>query len=342
VSGGDQAAPRLPALERSRALALLDAARDVHVVVVGDVMLDHFMVGRVSRVSPEAPVPVLEFDREFFVPGGAANVAHNARALGARVTLVGLVGDDAAGADLRGLLEGRGIAGSGLIVDPARPTTRKMRLATTRNQQVARVDVERADDAEGVLGDALAAAAETAVASAGVVIVSDYLKGVVTPAVMARVIGAAHGRDVPVLVDPKVPHVARYAGATLLTPNHHEAEVATGLTIRTAADVQRAARRLAEQARVDGVLVTWGEQGMWLSHGAVEGHLPATAREVADVTGAGDTVVAVLGAMLAAGATSAEAARLANDAAGIVVTRFGTSAVTADDLRARLSPAVGG
>jgi D-beta-D-heptose 7-phosphate kinase/D-beta-D-heptose 1-phosphate adenosyltransferase len=337
VSGGEPVAPRLPALERARGLALLDAARGVHVVVVGDVMLDHFMVGRVSRVSPEAPVPVLEFEREFSVPGGAANVACNARALGATVSLVGVVGDDAAAADLRGLLEGRGIAGAGLIVDPARPTTCKTRLATTRNQQVARVDVERAADLDGALAAAVAAAVDDAAATAGVLVVSDYLKGVVTPAVMARVVAAAHRRGVPLLVDPKVPHVARYAGATLLTPNHHEAEAATGVTIRTTTDVQRAARRLAEQARVDGVLVTWGEQGMWLSHGTVEGHLPATAREVADVTGAGDTVVAVFGAMLAAGATSAEAARLANEAAGIVVTRFGTAAVTADAFRQRLA-----
>jgi rfaE bifunctional protein kinase chain/domain len=336
VSAVDATAPRLPPLERARGLALIGAMRDVHVVVVGDVMLDHFMVGRVSRVSPEAPVPIVEFEREFSVPGGAANVAHNARALGARVTLVGLIGDDAAAADLRGLLDGRGIGASGLIVDPARPTTRKTRLATTRNQQVARVDVEHAGDAAGPIDDALATAIDAAAATADVIVVSDYLKGVVTPRVMARAVAAAHQRRVPLLVDPKVPHLTRYAGATLLTPNHHEAETATGVRIRAAVDARRAARLLAEQVRVDGVIVTWGEQGLWLSHGTIEGHLAATAREVADVTGAGDTVVATLGAALAAGATTAEAARLANEAAGVVVTRFGTSAASADDLRARL------
>ncbi len=336
MSVGDDTAPQLPPLDRARGLSLLDAIGDVHVVVLGDVMLDHFMVGRVSRVSPEAPVPIVEFEREFSVPGGAANVAHNARALGARVTLIGLVGDDAAAADLRLLLEARGIAATGLVVDPARPTTRKTRLATTRNQQVARIDVERAADAQGALDDALAAAIEEAAASAAAIIVSDYLKGVVTQRVMAHAIAVAHRHGVPVLVDPKVPHLARYAGATLLTPNHHEAELATGVPIREAADARRAARILAEQARVDGVLVTWGERGVWLSHQSSEGHLPAAAREVADVTGAGDTVVAALGAAMAAGASSAEAARLANEAAGIVVTRFGTSAVSADDLRQRL------
>jgi rfaE bifunctional protein kinase chain/domain len=333
----DDTAPPLPPLDRARGLAIVAAMRDVHVVVIGDVMLDHFMVGRVSRISPEAPVPIVEFEREFSVPGGAANVAHNARALGAQVTLVGLVGDDGAATDLRGLLEGRGIAARGLVVDPARPTTRKTRLATTRNQQVARVDVELAGDAAGAIDDALAAAVDGAVATAHVIVVSDYLKGVVTPRVMAHAVAAAQQHRVPLLVDPKVPHLARYAGATLLTPNHHEAEAATGVRIRTTAEARRAARLLSEQARVDGVLVTWGEHGMWLSHGTVEGHLPATAREVADVTGAGDTVVATLGAALAAGATSAEAARLANEAAGVVVTRFGTSAATADDLRGRLS-----
>jgi rfaE bifunctional protein kinase chain/domain len=336
VSALDDTAPPLPPLDRARGLAIVAAMRDVHVVVVGDVMLDHFMVGRVSRVSPEAPVPIVEFEREFSVPGGAANVAHNARALGARVTLVGLVGEDGAAADLRGLLEGRGIPAGGLVVDPLRPTTRKTRLATTRNQQVARVDVEQTGDAAGAIADALAAAVEAAAATAHVIVVSDYLKGVVTARVMARAVAAAHQRRVPLLVDPKVPHLARYAGATLLTPNHHEAEAATGVRIRTTTEARRAARLLAEQARVDGVLVTWGEHGMWLSHGTVEGHLPAAAREVADVTGAGDTVVATLGAALAAGATSAEAARLANEAAGVVVTRFGTATATANDLKERL------
>ena len=335
MTAPEDAVPSLPPLDRARGLALLTAIRDVHVVVLGDVMLDHFMVGRVSRVSPEAPVPIVEFEREFSVPGGAANVAHNARTLGARVTLIGVVGDDAAATDLRGLLDGRQVGATGLIVDPTRPTTRKMRLATTRNQQVARVDIEQTAEVEPACDEALARAVDAAIATAHVVVVSDYLKGVVTPRVMAQAIAAAHRRGIPLLVDPKVPHLARYAGATLLTPNHHEAESATGIRIRGAADARRASRTLAEQARVDGVLVTWGEQGMWLSHGSVEGHLPAAAREVADVTGAGDTVVATLGAAMAAGATTAEAARLANEAAGIVVGRFGAATVTPKELKDR-------
>jgi rfaE bifunctional protein kinase chain/domain len=335
VTASEDAA-QLPPLARARGLAIVDAMRDIHVVVLGDVMLDHFMVGRVSRISPEAPVPIVEFEREFMVPGGAANVAGNARALGAKVTLIGVVGDDPAAADVRGLLEARGIAASGLIVDPSRPTTRKTRLATTRNQQVARVDVERAGDIDAAVEAAVGRALDAAAASVSAIVVSDYLKGVVTEQVMIRAVAAAQRRGVPLLVDPKVPHIGRYAGATLLTPNHHEAEAASGVRIRTTADARRAARTLAEQARVDGVMVTWGEQGLWLSHGAVEGHLPASAREVADVTGAGDTVVATMGVAMAAGAATAEAARLANEAAGVVVTRFGTSVATADDLRGRL------
>jgi D-beta-D-heptose 7-phosphate kinase/D-beta-D-heptose 1-phosphate adenosyltransferase len=328
--------PALPPLTRARALAILDAMPATHVVVIGDVMLDHFLIGKVSRISPEAPVPVVEFEREFTLPGGAANVAHNARTLGARVSLVGVVGDDAQAADMRGLLEARGIAASGLVTDPGRPTTRKTRLATTRHQQVARIDVEKNHDVPADVETALVAALETAAGTASAIVVSDYLKGVVTRRVMAHAVALATGRRIPLLVDPKVPHMAYYAGATLLTPNQPEAESASLVRITSADDARQAARALRETHRVGGVLVTLGEQGMWLADGVHDGHLPATAREVSDVTGAGDTVVATLAVALAAGADTAEAARLANTAAGIVVTRFGTSAATLDELRARL------
>ncbi len=327
--------PELPALPHARALAILDGMQHAHVVVVGDVMLDHFMIGRVTRISPEAPVPIVEFEREFTLPGGAANVACNAHALGATVSLVGVIGDDAAAADMRGLLEARGVAPTGLIVDPARPTTRKTRLATTRNQQVARIDVECVDDIRGDVEDALVAQLDAVTRDAQAIVVSDYLKGVVTRRVMTHVVAAGQRRGIPVLVDPKVAHMTLYAGVTLLTPNHHEAERASLVGIRTADDARRAAHGLCESLRVEGVLITWGEHGLWLSHEPHEGHLPATAREVSDVTGAGDTVVATLAAAMACGATSAEAARLANEAAGIVVTRFGTAVVTNDELRVR-------
>ena len=330
-------APELPPLAPERARAILGRIAGTHVLVVGDAMLDHFLIGRVSRISPEAPVPVVEFEREFSLPGGAANVAHNVRALGARVSLVAVVGDDPPAAEMRGLLEARGVGASGLVTDPSRPTTRKTRIATTRNQQVARIDVERSDDLAADIEAAVVAVVEAAAATADAIVVSDYLKGVVTARVMRHVVAAGRARGIPVLVDPKVPHLALYAGATLLTPNHHEAESASHLRIRTADDARRAARVLRDALRVDGVLVTLGEQGMWLAHDTSDGHLPALAREVSDVTGAGDTVVATLAAAMAAGATSAEGARLANEAAGIVVTRFGTAVATLDELRARVA-----
>lgn len=328
--------PQLGAVSTARAAAILDAIADVRVLVVGDVMLDHFMVGTVRRISPEAPVPVVELEREFSLPGGAANVAHNVVSLGATTSLVGLVGDDSGAAELRGLLEGRGLAGSGLVTDSSRPTTRKTRLATTRHQQVARIDVERGDDADAAIDAALVSVIEAAVPDANAVIVSDYLKGVVTPRVMAHLVAATRARGIPLLVDPKVPHLSRYAGATLVTPNQSEAESGARRLVRDVGDARAAARELRDTLRVDGVMVTLGEQGLWLSHGATEGHLPATAREVADVTGAGDTVVAMLAAAMGAGATSAEGAWLATQAAGIVVTKFGTAVATADELRARL------
>lgn len=329
-------APELPPLARERARAILDGMAATHVVVVGDAMLDHFMIGRVSRISPEAPVPVVEFLREFSLPGGAANVACNVRALGARVSLVAVVGDDPQAAEMRGLLEARGVGARGLVTDGARPTTRKTRIATTRNQQVARIDIEKSDDLGADVEAAIVAVIDEAAATAGAIVVSDYLKGVVTERVMRHVVATARGRGIPVLVDPKVPHMPLYAGATLLTPNHHEAESASHIRIRTADDARRASRALRETLRVEGVLVTLGEQGMWLAHEATDGHLPALAREVSDVTGAGDTVVATLAAAMAAGASSAEGARIANEAAGIVVTRFGTAVATLDELRARV------
>ncbi|MEZ5292228.1 MAG: PfkB family carbohydrate kinase [Vicinamibacterales bacterium] len=328
--------PTLAAVPSDRARAILDAVGSVQVVVVGDVMLDHFMIGKVTRISPEAPVPVVELEREFSLPGGAANVAGNVVALGARVTLVGVAGDDLAAGELRGLLEARGVPPTGLITDPDRPTTRKTRLATTRHQQVARVDVERSDDVPAEIERALAARLLPAIEAADAVVVSDYLKGAITAGLMAEVVAAVRARRVPLLVDPKVPHLPLYAGATLVTPNHGEAEAGSRRRIRTIADAREAARELRESLRVDGILITLGEQGMWLTDGDGEGHLPATAREVADVTGAGDTVIATLGATLAAGATPAEAAWLATAAAGIVVTRFGTAVATIDELRARL------
>jgi D-glycero-beta-D-manno-heptose-7-phosphate kinase len=326
--------PLLPPLSRDRARVIVDAMTAARVLVVGDVMLDHFTIGRVTRISPEAPVPVVAWDRDEFRAGGAANVALNVRALNAQVDLVGLVGHDRAAAQLQELLSAADVQSSGLVTDDKRRTTTKVRVVTTRNQQVARIDYESEDPASDAIEGALIDQIEQRVPRARAVIVSDYLKGVVTRRLMASIVAVAHEHAVPVLADPKIPHLDFYTGATLVTPNHHEAEIATHMRIRTEEEAQRAAKAFRERARCDGVLITRGEHGMWLACDGVEGHLPATAREVSDVTGAGDTVVATLALAIAAGATAAEAARLANAAAGIVVGKFGPATLTPAELLA--------
>jgi D-beta-D-heptose 7-phosphate kinase/D-beta-D-heptose 1-phosphate adenosyltransferase len=321
-------------LAAARARTIVQDMAGTRVLVVGDVMLDQFTIGRVTRISPEAPGPVVAFERDEFRAGGAANVALNVRALGAQVELVGLVGEDEPASRLRELLSVTGVASSGLITDEKRRTTTKVRIVTTRNQQVARVDYESEEAASESVEDALIRQLEDRIPRAGVIIVSDYLKGLLTRRLMASLIAAAQKHRVRVLVDPKIPHLDHYAGATIVTPNHHEAEVATHMRIRTDEDAEQAAALFRERARCQGVLITRGEHGMWLSHGGVEGHLPATAREVADVTGAGDTVVATLALAMAAGATASEAAQLANEAAGIVVAKFGPATVSPAELLA--------
>jgi len=322
----------LPPLSPDRARTIVERFTRASVLVVGDVMLDQFLVGRVDRISPEAPVPIVTFDHEESRVGGAANVAANVSGLGGRVHLLGLVGRDAAAGTLRAGLDGHGIGSSGLVTDPDRRTTTKMRVVTTRNQQVARVDYETDREAQGDIETALIDGATALMGTVQAIVISDYLKGTVTRALVARLVALAQARGVPLLVDPKIPHLDYYAGATLVTPNHHEAEIATHLRIRVEDDARMAARAFRDRAGASGVLITRGEHGMWLLDDASEGHLPATAREVADVTGAGDTVIATLGLALAAGGATAEAARLANYAAGVVVGKFGPATVTPQEL----------
>jgi len=319
----------LPSLSATRAHELVDRFPALPILVVGDVMIDRFIVGSVTRISPEAPVPIVRFKSEHLRLGGAANVANNVAVLGGRVELVGLVGVDAAGARLREQLAAAGIGVDGLVADPARPTTEKVRVVTERNQQVARVDYEHDIDCDGDVERAIVDRVRRARANAKAILVSDYLKGAVTRTVIEALLSHA-----PLVVDPKIPHLACYAGATLITPNHHEAETATHIRIRTDDDAREAARAFRATARCHAALVTRGEHGLWLSSDSVEGSSPAAAREVADVTGAGDTVVATLALALAAGASLAEAAVLANHAAGIVVAKFGPATVTPDELRA--------
>ena len=327
-----------PTLSPERARTLVARFHSKSVLVVGDLMLDQFIIGRVSRISPEAPVPVVEHDHDEYRVGGAGNVAHNVRALGGRVELVGLIGRDEAAGRLRGemLLNGMGV--DGLVVDPARPTTTKQRIVTTRNQQVARVDFENDAEAAGDIERALIDRARHALAHADAVVVSDYLKGAVTRTLVAAIVEGARDRSVPVLVDPKIPHIDYYAGATVVTPNHHEAETATHMRIRNDDDAKRAAKIFIDRARCAGVLITRGEHGMSMLDAAGEAHYATVAREVADVTGAGDTVIATMALALASGATLVESARLANEAAGIAVAKFGPAVVSPAELLRAIAP----
>jgi D-glycero-beta-D-manno-heptose-7-phosphate kinase len=321
----------LPRPADTRVRELIDRFASATVLVVGDVMLDRFLVGRVTRISPEAPVPVVAFDHEMHRMGGAANVAHNVRGLGGAVDLVGVVGRDTRGDALTTACNAAGI-GLALTIDAARPTTTKVRIVTERNQQVARVDYESDVEVTGAVEDAIAAEVESRGPRVGAILISDYLKGCVTHRVMRAAVGVGERFGIPVLVDPKIPHLAYYAGAHLITPNHHEAEVATHSRVRTHAEAQAAAREFRVRARCGAVLMTRGDQGMWLLDEQQEGFFPAVAREVADVTGAGDTVIATIALSLAAGATLAEAAWLANQAAAIVVAKFGPATVTPSEL----------
>jgi D-glycero-beta-D-manno-heptose-7-phosphate kinase len=321
----------LPPLLLDRAQQLIDRFTRITILVLGDVMLDRFLVGRVTRISPEAPVPVVAFDHETCRIGGAGNVAHNVRILGGFAELVGVVGQDPSAQQVTTCCEAAGIR-AGLIRDAERPTTTKVRVVTERNQQVTRVDYENDGEIAGEIENGVIEELRRRGDRADVIVISDYLKGTVTKHVMAEALALGRRRHIAVLVDPKIPHLAYYAGATLITPNKQETEIATHRRVRTFDDARDAAREFRGRAQCAGVLMTRGDAGVWLLDDAVEGCLPAAAREVADVTGAGDTVIATLALALASGATSAEAARLANEAAGIVVGKFGPATVSATEL----------
>lgn len=320
-----------------RAQTLVRAMHGRRVLVVGDVMLDHFLVGRVHRLSPEAPVPVVAHSHDEYRPGGAANVALNLRALGAEVHLVAVTGADETADRLRASLRDASLPCEGLVEDASRPTTRKLRVVTTRQQQVARVDYESDAEVSGPVAKAVHDRLFETSHAAQVIIVSDYLKGVVTHDVMDVLRERAATTGVPLLIDPKIAHLDRYRGVTVVTPNESEAETAAHRRIRSSADASAAARHIRERLACASVVITRGEHGMWVLDGSrdeaiEESALSAVTREVADVTGAGDTVIATLALALAAGASLHEGARLATEAAGLAVSRFGPVAVGADEL----------
>ncbi len=325
----------MASLSAARSRSILRAMRGRRVLVLGDAMLDEFLWGKVARISPEAPVPVVEIQRESFHVGGAGNVARNVRSLHGEAVLVGVVGQDDAADRLREELKAAGVEDA-LVSAPGRPTTLKTRILA-HHQQVCRADRESQGDVDKPVEDALIASVATALRGCEALVVSDYQKGAVTRRVMRAAIELARRRRVPVLVDPKVRHFALYRGATLVTPNQLEAEQATGLRIRNDKDAAAAGARILKSLRCRAALITRGEQGLSLfEQGRRPVHIATAAREVFDVTGAGDTVIATLSLALCAGASLPQAAALANVAAGVVVAKLGTATAAPEEVIAAL------
>lgn len=304
------------------------------VLVVGDLMLDEFIWGTARRLAPEAPVPVVEVERETWKLGGAANVAANVRALGGVPTVLGVIGDDLSAELLKAEFRRNDLSDTGLLVDAERPTTRKTRVMA-HSHQVVRVDRERRRPVSESIEDAIIARFAELLPEMAAVAVSDYDKGALTPRILEEILDLAHDRGLPVCLDPKLRNFPFYKPVTVITPNHHEAEAATQLTIEndeSLADVCRAIRQMLGKPNV---LVTRGEAGMTLCDpNGVLTHIPAAAREVYDVTGAGDTVLATLTLALAAGAEMSTAAITANHAAGVVVGKLGTATATPEEIAA--------
>lgn len=316
-------------LSRDRIADLLQRARGKRIAVVGDAMLDVYLTGEVDRISPEAPVPVLRVRNRKHALGGAANVAQNARAIGAQCDLVSLIGADAAGEALRRLLTEAGV-GADMLIETSRTTTQKTRLVA-RSQQLLRFDEEEDAEVTSESLDAAIAAVRTVVASADALVLEDYNKGLLAPGIIRSAIDTATERGLPVVVDPKFRNFFEYRGATIFKPNRRELEAALGATVDL--DHPEALASTFERLGVANLLLTLGERGMVLlsAHGEVA-RVETVARQVYDVVGAGDTVSAYLAVVLAAGGTPAEAAVISNIAAGIEVGKLGAATVSPDEL----------
>lgn len=301
------------------------------IAVIGDLILDEFVWGRVERISPEAPVPVVEVIRESEHLGGAANVALNLTSLGAEVDLVGVVGQDAAAQRLAEKLASSGISTDSIVGDPERRTTIKTRIIA-HHQQVCRADRETKKSLDPSIRETVVGHSRESIGKADVVILSDYGKGVLSDEMAALLIESCREEGKFVAVDPKVNDFSHYAQASIITPNKWEAELASGVSIFDEASLEQAGRTILQIASADDVLITRGDQGMSLISQEGRLDIPTVAREVFDVTGAGDTVIATLALGVAAGATVHEAAVLANHAAGVVVGKLGTASASVGEL----------
>jgi D-beta-D-heptose 7-phosphate kinase/D-beta-D-heptose 1-phosphate adenosyltransferase len=310
--------------------------RRPRILVIGDVMCDIYLWGTVSRISPEAPVPVFESMERRPALGGAANVAANLRALGCEVSLLSVIGADAAGQEIRTLLDKQGIAAAWLVEDPARPTTEKTRLIA-HQQQMMRLDREHRSPLDNAMSHRVCEHAQMLLPEVDGVVCSDYGKGLCTPGVLGPIFKQARDAGLPVIVDPKARDFSVYRGATVVKPNLTEVEQASGMGLEDEADIEEAAALLCRQSQAEALLVTRGKDGMSLFQPQQAPlHIPANARDVFDVTGAGDTVIAAFSMAVLSGLSFADAALLANAAAGIVVGKVGTAVVSPVELRAAL------
>ncbi len=310
------------------------------VLVVGDLILDEFIWGNVSRISPEAPVPVVWVESENFMPGGASNVANNIRSLGGEVYLVGAVGDDARGEVLQGLLRKNGVHCDGIFVDKTRPTTQKTRVIA-HHQQVVRIDREQLKPIPDSVLKQITGYIHEQIDEVDAVIIEDYGKGVIVPGLVQSIVKDAKKRSKIITVDPKETHFSYYRGVTTLTPNHHEAAACVGFKIKDEATLEKAGREMMRRLRSESVIITLGENGMAIfESGKKMVKIPTVAQEVFDVSGAGDTVISALTLALAGGASTIDAAHISNCAAGIVVGKVGVAVTTQTELSAKMNKIV--
>lgn len=308
----------------------------VRVLVVGDLILDEFIWGQVSRISPEAPIPVVWVKSESFVPGGACNVANNIRSLGGKADVIGVVGNEGRGRMLLDLLQQKGVGVSGILKDPTRPTTLKTRVVA-HHQQVVRIDREEISPLSKDIQRRMIADVRKRLSRFDAVCVEDYGKGVITPELVHEIVRLARRQGKIITVDPKESHLSYYRGVSCITPNHHEASTLANIPIKDDASLNRAGQKLLRALACENVLITRGENGMCLfQKGLKPVKIPTLAQDVFDVSGAGDTVIGTYTLALGSKADPLEAAHLANCAAGIVVGKVGTASVTQSELLARV------
>jgi D-beta-D-heptose 7-phosphate kinase/D-beta-D-heptose 1-phosphate adenosyltransferase len=315
----------------------IDNFGKTRILVIGDIMLDKFIWGNVSRISPEAPVPVVEVDHETIMLGGATNVINNIVSLGGKVLLCGVVGDDYTGREIFSLLNESKVNVSGIIIEDNRPTTIKTRIIA-HAQQVVRYDRETRESLKPETTDSILNFIHDQKDNLSAIIVSDYRKGVVTREIMEGIKDLMSTRGLPLAVDPNIKNFPLYEGVTIITPNHNEAQEAAGIDMVDEESLKRVGEKLLQSYRCRALLITRGEDGMTLfEEGGKSVDIKAIARKIYDVTGAGDTVTATLTLGIVAGLDMKSAAYLSNLAAGIVVGEVGTSAVRIDDLKALIA-----